>query len=573
MTRSWAIAALVLAQFGALCTGNGVLEVELISLDNSKGFTVSGKRCDPEAGWSWFGPDPKDTGPCDHNLVICIAADIRYSGALLCDLGKIVTETVDDQNVIDFRRTDIGIENPLSFLFDAWPGVVHINIDIHDDDSTGYDFVDRVVYQFKAKEIKTYERAKKRREELDGTYSTVKINVRVYCNFNYYGGNCTTFCEPKDDDVQGHYKCDPKTGAKVCRAGWSGENCTMNPDDCIGNRCNHLATCMDHLGYYTCLCPPGKTGTFCDGEINECLSLPCKNGGTCQDLFNDFSCTCPTGWGGPTCEVEFKPCTNLKCVYGTCSRDEQGEEVCDCDAGYRGEQCDIPIIKCDENPCGENAESCKDVGDDYECKCKTGFAGKNCERQRFECDSQPCQYGGECFEDSVKGYRCECLPGFYGNQCEHKTDECKSSPCQNGGFCIDLHLNYLCICPDFAKGSNCEIRIDKCLSKPCKNGGTCMNLVDSFRCVCEDGEDGECYGVPENFECACAEGFTGRTCEINIDECASEPCQNGGTCCDGINSFTCECPPGFKGPLCDEPSLPLPPTPPKQTTQPSLTSV
>lgn len=27
----------------------------------------------------------------------------------------------------------------------------------------------------------------------------------------------------------------------------------------------------------------------------------------------------------------------------------------------------------------------------------------------------------------------------------------------------------------------------------------------------------------------------------DIDDCASSPCKNGGTCTDGINSFTCQC--------------------------------
>ena len=34
------------------------------------------------------------------------------------------------------------------------------------------------------------------------------------------------------------------------------------------------------------------------------------------------------------------------------------------------------------------------------------------------------------------------------------------------------------------------------------------------------------------------------------DECASEPCFNGGTCIDSINSFTCDCADGFTGSLC-----------------------
>ena len=37
----------------------------------------------------------------------------------------------------------------------------------------------------------------------------------------------------------------------------------------------------------------------------------------------------------------------------------------------------------------------------------------------------------------------------------------------------------------------------------------------------------------------------------DTDECASYPCQNGGTCVDGVNQFSCKCVPGFEGDLCD----------------------
>ena len=38
-------------------------------------------------------------------------------------------------------------------------------------------------------------------------------------------------------------------------------------------------------------------------------------------------------------------------------------------------------------------------------------------------------------------------------------------------------------------------------------------------------------------------------CE-EIDECASNPCQNGGTCIDQVNSYSCECPHDFYGHNC-----------------------
>ena len=40
---------------------------------------------------------------------------------------------------------------------------------------------------------------------------------------------------------------------------------------------------------------------------------------------------------------------------------------------------------------------------------------------------------------------------------------------------------------------------------------------------------------------------------MNIDDCASHPCLNGGTCADGINTFTCTCAAGFNGTTCATP--------------------
>ncbi|XP_077009440.1 sushi, nidogen and EGF-like domain-containing protein 1 isoform X3 [Tamandua tetradactyla] len=72
--------------------------------------------------------------------------------------------------------------------------------------------------------------------------------------------------------------------------------------------------------------------------------------------------------------------------------------------------------------------------------------------------------------------------------------------------------------------------------RPCLNGGECME---------------DCVTGNPSYTCSCLSGFTGKRCHLDVNECASQPCQNGGTCTHGTNSFSCQCPTGFGGPTCE----------------------
>ena len=37
----------------------------------------------------------------------------------------------------------------------------------------------------------------------------------------------------------------------------------------------------------------------------------------------------------------------------------------------------------------------------------------------------------------------------------------------------------------------------------------------------------------------------------DIDECSSNPCENGGSCNDGINEYNCQCVPGYTDANCE----------------------
>ena len=40
------------------------------------------------------------------------------------------------------------------------------------------------------------------------------------------------------------------------------------------------------------------------------------------------------------------------------------------------------------------------------------------------------------------------------------------------------------------KGTNCETDIDECSSDPCENGATCIDLINMYECSCDDGYTG-----------------------------------------------------------------------------------
>eukprot|EP01047_Picozoa_sp_COSAG01_P146097 COSAG01_NODE_78632_length_142_cov_667.069767_1_plen_47_part_11 len=46
------------------------------------------------------------------------------------------------------------------------------------------------------------------------------------------------------------------------------------------------------------------------------------------------------------------------------------------------------------------------------------------------------------------------------------------------------------------------MNVDDCASMPCQNGGTCSDLTAAYVCTC-------------------AAGYSGNRCDVDVDECAS----------------------------------------------------
>ncbi|XP_039517105.1 neurocan core protein [Pimephales promelas] len=78
---------------------------------------------------------------------------------------------------------------------------------------------------------------------------------------------------------------------------------------------------------------------------------------------------------------------------------------------------------------------------------------------------------------------------------------------------------------------------------------TATRESEDDRCSCLHG--GTCLPHGEAFRCFCPQGYAGESCEIDVDDCQSNPCENGGTCIDKEDSFVCVCLPSYSGDRCE----------------------
>lgn len=138
-----------------------------------------------------------------------------------------------------------------------------------------------------------------------------------------------------------------------------------------------------------------------------------------------------------------------------------------------------------------------------------------------------------------------------GRHCEIYKDPCLKMRCLNGGRCESAGLNASCSCPPGYLGehsltTSCVFLWLWLVMK--------MNVAAwKMKSGCDPSASLWAVDViakKKSFN-ATLPVCSGEKCEVDVNECDSNPCHHGGTCIDQSNGFTCHCPPGWVGPSCE----------------------
>ncbi|XP_051883883.1 hyaluronan-binding protein 2-like isoform X2 [Pristis pectinata] len=118
---------------------------------------------------------------------------------------------------------------------------------------------------------------------------------------------------------------------------------------------------------------------------------------------------------------------------------------------------------CSVNPC-ENEGTCETNGSNFKCYCHPLYTGKTCHIVNNPCQKNTCKHG-ECVLNSTPPYhKCKCDYPFKPPNCRHRVFTCSRNPCKNGGHCRrgKTRRSFTCACPKKFTGRFCEVGVNDC---------------------------------------------------------------------------------------------------------------
>ena len=357
-------------------------------------------------------------------------------------------------------------------------------------------------------------------------------------------------------------------------------------DFCASTPCQNGGVCITPLFFYRyiCECPADYEGYDCEHVSRpECASQPCQNGGTCIDTgIQEYRCVCPVLFDlqtlplGDNCELaedivaftSFSQPTVGSMIYDSPGPAmEIGFETFECqtsftdDAGNQISTTYARVTSSGQFRISDSEALCYVRIDPVDLSSFAGSTGLQVQLYVASADWTDADTvqvwieidGGEVvslvdttgidIDDPVVNASLVLTEGSWNTLTVNLTGN--STVTAYLGLQSSSITKYVAF-DDFIVTAD-EPRLVYCASVPCENGGTC---VADPGCVCaiEADDRPACPAIvscrnPEPYSCICAQGYDGGNCQyLELNECASDPCTNGGVCVDLVQTFACTCP-------------------------------
>ena len=513
------------------------------------------------------------------NGATCVDGHLGYTCTCLDGWkGQYCGDSIDDcvnDNMCNFGDC---VDEHMATSCNCWPGYEDIYCSTNIDDCQSHDCLN------------------------SGTCVDGNQSFTCQCTSEWEGEKCTNLIDQCESPCVNGGQCIEGETNHVCNCTteWAGPTCAK-PNYCNSHTCVN-GQCVDGETSFTCNCADGWEGSNCDNNIDDCAVSPCKNSGTCTDGIYTYSCNCATstvnsagvsGWTGPTCEDNVDECTletdncdinavcidedgYFRCVCGapnwhgdgvTCTSTipcqkgttahfstiacvngdaigYAGECTCSCTTGWTGDFCQNDVDECtlETDNCDNNA-NCVNTDGDFTCTCNTNYNGDglNCTMIDCEIGSTSDDWTIDCVHGTATGKAgectCSCTTEWTGDFCQNDVDECtlETDNCDNNANCVNTDGDFTCTCNTNYNGDGLN-----CTMIDCEIGST----SDDWTIDCVHGT---ATGKAAECTCSCTTGWTGDFCQNDVDECASEPCDNNANCVNTDGDFTCTCNTNYNG--------------------------
>ena len=291
----------------------------------------------------------------------------------------------------------------------------------------------------------------------------------------------------------------------------SNEN-MCDPDDCVNKTsCQNGSQCIDGINSYFCNCLDGFEGEFCQINIDECnlrnVGNPCQNGAVCADGVNSYTCNCPAGYEGNRCQISTGnwvryPGNDVNSAYGSA-------------LPYSGSTTSLYYTintsskdswtSCRDTICPGLGGTFASITSKYE---QQFFVSSYFQDKFSDADYEKVFLGG--YDTSSTNGQFRWLYGASSN------DELADTSFVTWNLSSDPDANY--------------------------------NYLVQFRSGTDLGKWYD-YTIEYDRHCLCQRRYRNSD---NTNDCSVNPCENGASCTDGVDSYTCNCVAGYEGTLCQE---------------------